>query len=113
MKVSLNVFERVNLISILSGESDFTTLKLMRKAKEDLSFTEEEHKLLKFIELPDGRVTWKSKDAEKIIREFELGEVVTMRIKETLKVEDSRKKLKDEHFTLYEKFVLEGDKQVG
>lgn len=103
--MKLTVFERVNLLSILPREGDFTTLKLMRKVREDLSFTEKEHKLLQFKNFPDGRVTWNAKVAENCIREFEMGEVVTLQIKDKLKKLNSQKKLRDEHFTLYEKFV--------
>ena len=106
MKVTLNVFERINLLSILPREGDFTTLKLIRKTREDLSFTEEEHKLLKFKNLPDGRVTWNAKATKDCVKEFEIGEVVTIQIKDTLMKLDSQKRLKDEHFTLYEKFCL-------
>lgn len=107
MKITLNVFERINLLSILPREGDFTTLKLIRKVREDLSFSEEEHKLFQFKNLPDGRVTWNAKAGEKHIREFEIGEVVTLQIKDALKKLNSQKKLKDEHFTLYEKFIGE------
>lgn len=106
MKVTLDVFERINLLSILPREGDFTTLKLIRKAREDLSFTEKEHKLLKFENFPDGKVTWNANNAKDCVKGFEIGEVVTIQIKDALMKLDARKRLKDEHFTLYEKFCL-------
>lgn len=105
MKLKLNVFERINLLSILPREGNYTTLKLIRKAREDLSFNEEEHKLLQFKNFPDGRISWNVKSGKECIREFKIGEVVTLQIKDTLKKLNSQKKLKDEHFTLYEKFI--------
>ena len=46
--MKLTVPERLILVNILPAESDYTTLKLVRKLRESLSFSEEEHKQLNF-----------------------------------------------------------------
>ncbi|KKL25025.1 hypothetical protein LCGC14_2409420, partial [marine sediment metagenome] len=46
--MKLTIPERLVLVTILPAEGDYTTLKLVRKLRESLSFTEEEHKELNF-----------------------------------------------------------------
>jgi hypothetical protein len=101
--VKLSVFDRLILLNILPKEGDFTTLKIMRKMKEDLSFSEEEHKALSFKTGDNGAVSWKTEgDTNK---EINFGEKATDLIVETLKKLDKDKKLKEEHYSLFEKFV--------
>lgn len=100
--MKLGVFERLILLNILPKEGDFTTLKIIRKMREDLSFSEEEHKTLEF-KFEENRVQWKS-EADKP-REINFGEKATDVIVEVLKKLNSDKKLTDQHYSLYEKFV--------
>ncbi len=100
--MKLNTFERLILLNILPQEGDFTTLKIVRKLRETLSFSEEEHKRLQFKQ--DGeQVKWLTEgDIEKDIN---LGEKATDIVVSTLKKLNEQKKLKDEHYSLYEKFI--------
>lgn len=100
--MELGVYERIVLLGILPKEGDFTTLKIVRGMREDLSFSEEEHKALEFVQ--DGsNIQWK-KDAD-VPRNINFGEKATDLIVETLKKLDEQKKLKEEYYSLYEKFV--------
>jgi len=100
----LTVLERLVLLNILPKEGDFTTLKIVRKMREDLSFSEDEHKALKFVQEPD-QLRWDDKaEADK---EVTFGEKATDIIKETLKRLNDEKKLTEEIFSLYEKFIGE------
>lgn len=101
--MELGVFDRLILLNILPKEGNFTTLKIVRKLREDLSFSEEEHKELEFKFEKDGRVQWKQ-EADKP-KEIEIGEKATDIIVDVLKKLNNDKKLKDEHYNLYEKFV--------
>lgn len=103
--IYLGVMERIVLLSILPKEGDYTTLKLMREMREDLSFTEEEHKQLAF-EQAGGQVRWNADNAAKLGKAFRFGEKQKEIIAAALKRLDEQKKLQDEHFTLYEKFVV-------
>ena len=85
-------------------------MKLVRVAREDLSFNDVENQKLKFqsTEGPEGKgqVNWNMDAAKEISnRDFQIGEMMTIKIVEELKKLESDKKLTDEHFTLYEKFV--------
>ena len=114
---SLNVFERIILLNILPVEGDFTTLKLVRQMRENLSFTEEEHKLLQFKNAGDtfadkngetqvvgeGQIKWH--EGEVSDKNINIGEKATDIIVEVLKKLSDEKKLRNEHMSVYEKFV--------
>lgn len=117
--MKLSVFERILLLNILPVESNFTTLKIVRKMKENLSFTEEEHKALNFKQagetfsdengkkqvVGEGQIKWTAEaDGEK---EIEIGEKATDIIADALKkLNDANPpRLRNEHMSLYEKFV--------
>ena len=103
--VKLDVRERLVLLSVLPQEGNFVTLKVVRELREGLSFNEDEIKQYKFVQV-EGRVTWYDKAEQ--VKEIEIGEKAMDIIKEALKKLNEGKKLKDEHFTIYEKFVEKG-----
>ncbi len=100
--MELGVFNRIILLNILPKEGDFITLKIIRKLREDLSFDEVELKALE-LKQDEGKVFWKM-EADKP-KEIEIGEKATDVIVEVLKKLNDDKKLTDEHFGLYEKFI--------
>ena len=100
--MELGVFDRLILLNILPKEGDFTTIKIVRKLREDLSFSEEEHKALEF-KFEEANVQW-VREADKP-KEVEIGEKATDLIVETLKKLSSDKKLTESHLPVYEKFV--------
>ena len=100
--MQLGVFDRLILLNILPKEGDFTTLKIVRKLREDLSFTEAEHKALQFVQ-EEGNVKWQS-EAD-IPTEIAIGEKAMGIIKDVLKKLDKDKKLSEQHYNIYEKFV--------
>ena len=99
--MKLSVGERLVLLSILPGEGDFLTIKIIRQLRERLSFTEEEHKQYQFVQA-EGRVSWQGGNDSKPI---EIGDKANEVIVAALKKLDEAKLLRDEHYTLYEKFV--------
>lgn len=110
--MKLNVFERLNLLSILPREGDFITLKILRELREDLSFSEEENAKLDFKQLDDGRVSWNNKVAKDLIKDVKIGRKAESIIREELEKLNSQKKLKDIHLELYEKFVEDETDEV-
>ena len=102
VNMNLQVGERLVLLSLLPKEGDFTTLKIIRELREGLSFSEEEHKTYNFKQEGD-LVFW---DTEKDTpKDVPIGEKATDIIVDALKKLNEAKKLRDEHFNLYEKFV--------
>ena len=102
----LTVLERLVLLNILPKEGDFTTIKLMRKLRESLSFDEEELKKIEFVQ--DGDQTrWNVENAREIVKQIQIGEKMTDIIHDALKKLNDEKKLTNGHVTLYEKFVVD------
>jgi len=105
----LSVFERANIINILPKEGNFKTLKTLRKLKEDLSLSEEEVKKWQPSFSEEGIMKWRVLDEEgnqiEQDTDIELSELSIELIAEILRKLDSKKQLKEEHFSLYEKFV--------
>jgi len=101
--MKLSILERIILSQLLPAQGTFLTLKLLRVLKEDLSFTEEENKILEFEQ--DGETLhWKEPGVE---REIEIGDTMNQIIVEALKELDKNAELTDQHFSLYEKFIKE------
>lgn len=101
--MELKTFERLILLNILPKEGDITTLRIVRKLRDDLSFSEEEHAALQFRNEPEGRILWlEEKDVPK---EVAIGEKAHDIIAATLKKLNEQKKLQDAHIPLYERFV--------
>lgn len=99
--MKLTVAERLILLGLLPKEGNFTMIKLVRELRENLSFTEKEHKALEFNNT-DGNITWKETVQPK---DIQIGEVLTIEIKGILKKMDEEKKLTEQVLTLYEKFM--------
>ena len=100
--MKLDVRERLVVLSVLPIEGNFLTLKVVRKLKESLSFSEEEFKLYKFVQNEDT-VTWDDKAEQ--VKPIEIGAQGKTIIQDALKKLDEQKKLKDEHYSIYAKFV--------
>ena len=132
--MKLTIPERLVLITILPPEGDYLTLKLVRKLKESLSFSEEEHKQLNFrnrFDCPEcGAQTYASfptkcenKDCKRfdqymkqssfltwnedanIIKDVHMGNKAKELIKSTLQKMSDEKKLNETYLDAYEKFV--------
>lgn len=98
----LTALERITLMATLPAEGSYLDMKIVRKFRESLSFSEEEHKALGFVPREDGGVSWEGKDPNKAIY---FGKRMEAIIVESLTELENTKKLKDEHLSLYEKFV--------
>lgn len=108
--MKLSVLERLLALGILPEEGDFVTLKVIRRGKMELSFSDEELKKYKFenVPSPDGKsqnTKWNSSVEQEA--EIKLGSKVISLIAEGLEKLNKDKKLKEEHYTLYEKFCKE------
>ena len=100
--MKLSVLERLLIQNLLPEKGSYTNLKLMRVARETLSFDEAENKALNFEQ--DGeQLKW----ADGVVEDKEvlIGEIVSEMIKKELKSLNDKEELKPEQFTLYEKFV--------
>lgn len=129
--MKLTVSERLILQSILPQEGDFITLKLVRKLREALAFNEKEIAEINFryhwkcprcpkVELasdapkcpdcdvymiPAGQVTWDEDKAKKVVKDVFMGAKMLALCETAIKKLSDEKKLTEEHFSLYEKFI--------
>lgn len=107
--MKLDVLERLVILAILPKENDITTMKVVGNLREELGFSEEEHKLLDFKRLDDGRTIWREKDDDgnpiELERDFTIGVKGAEIIAERLKELDGEKKISLEMLSLYQKFV--------
>jgi hypothetical protein len=103
--MKLSVKDRIILLGILPATGDFLTLKIIRKLREELSFSEEETKTLKLCN--DGQqVKW---DAEADpTKDVAIGEKADELIVSALKKLDEKKELNQDTYGLYEEFVQKG-----
>lgn len=99
--MKLSVGDRLILLGIIPQQGDFTTLKIVRNMRDELSFSEEEHKELKFRQEVE-MTYWEKGLADK---EINFGEKATDIIVDAFKKLNEQKKLRIEHMELYEKFV--------
>jgi len=100
--MELSIKERLLLLNILPAESNFVTLKIVRKLQEDLSFSEDEIKEAQFKTI-EGKVNWNPN--ANVIKDVEFGEKANDLIIESLQKLDKQNKLTLDYFDLYEKFV--------
>lgn len=100
--MKLSIMDRLSLLNILPKESDVTTLRVVRKLQNDLSFSEEEHKLLNFRQEED-RLLWD--DAGDIEKEIEIGERATDVIKLALRNLNEQGKLHIDALDIYDRFM--------
>lgn len=100
--MELNVFERLILLNILPREGGLTTLKIVRDLQAALSFSEDEHKDLRF-QYNGTQIRWElTADRPKDIK---IGEEATRIIIETFAALDREEKLRIEYLPFYERLT--------
>lgn len=110
-KVNLTLFERIVVMSLLPKEGSYVTLKIVRDLQNELAANEEEIALSGLKDLPSGGIDagdWNIVPEKEIV----FGEKAKEIIVNALKKLDEQEKLSFQHFTVYEKFVLEKKEEV-
>ena len=105
--MKLTIIERITLSPLLPESGSFVNLKLVREAREVLSFTQEEHDLYKFQTDPDNIIRWTiPENIDPEGTEIELSDVAMDMIKDALIELNNKEQLFERHLSLYEKFVI-------
>lgn len=105
----LEVHERLALLQLLPNESDYKALKTIRRAKEMLSFTPEEQKILEMKNtVVDGKpqLTWNAGKVNEIAKDVPIDEYITNLFRVALAELNNKGKLTEQTMSLYEKFVV-------
>lgn len=138
--MKLTISERLVLGTILPAQGDYTTLKLIRKLRESLSFSEAEHKQLNFknrFDCPEcGAEVFSAEnpkcedrsckafdqymrksnfinwdDTVNIIKDVHMGNKAKELLKSTLKKMSDEGKLNETYIDAYEKFVKAAEEE--
>lgn len=103
---AFSVLERLLLLnSILPERGNITTLRLVQRFREELSFSEEEHAALKFQEEPGQPLRW-AKKAESP-KEIEFGPKIRELIATGLMAASETDQLTSQHLALCDRFLAE------
>jgi hypothetical protein len=106
----LEVHERLALMNLLPKQEDYKALKTIRRAREMLSFTPEEMKILNMVTTPskDGKssVTWDNDKVHEVVKDCPIDEYTTNLFRDILAELNKNHNLLDETVSLYEKFVV-------
>jgi len=110
--MELRTLERLTLLSILPQEGSITDLRIVRKLRGDLSFSEAEHKLLQFKHggetlpdgtvLPPGQIIWQVEGDQP--KEIEIGKRAEQIIRDVLLDLNRKKVLREEQISVFERF---------
>jgi hypothetical protein len=92
------------LLNILPPESDLLTMRIVHGLRQRLSFTEEEHQLLKFTQSKDKEMIYWDQNAEKEV-DIEIGSKAEQIIRDRLEELSRQKKLTEAHIPICDKFL--------
>jgi len=106
--VNLSVQERLLLLEALAAvRGNFAELRILRELKENLSFSEEEHKELG-LRAEGGKMFWNPAAAQD--KEIEIGDVAREIIVQRFKELNEQKVLTEAHLFIVDRFPeIEGD----
>lgn len=102
--MDLTVMDRALLYGILPAEGDITTLRIVRKLREDLSFSEDENKEFEIVQ-EEGQLRWNPEKAT--AKAVEFGPKALKVVVKALKKLSDSDKLTIQYVDLYDKFVTE------
>jgi len=109
-KVKLNLYERVVVMSLLPVEANFVTWKIIKDLQMELAPSEEEAKIAGMVNLPEGGV--KAENWLLVVgKEIVFGDIALGLVVDALKKLDGEEKLTNDHFTVYEKFIINPEKK--
>ena len=104
-KVKLTLRERYVVMGLFPREAGFTTIKAITEIKKELFPSDKEIEIAGLEDLPGGGVR-----AENwllvVEKEITFGKITKALVENALKKLDETEKLTEEHFTLYEKFII-------
>ena len=95
------------LLNILPEKGNLTTIRIVRRLREELSFSEEEHAQAEMKNLDDGLLAWK----EGVVpdKTLEIGPQAAGVIRDALEKLDKADELTTEHLALCDEFEYTGE----
>ncbi len=103
--MKLEVHERLILGELLPKEGDFAGMKAIRRAREAINFSPEEREFF-MLRMEEGKVAWDTQRACEKIKDVPLEQFIMDLIRDALAILNKKKQLREEHMSLYDKFVV-------
>ena len=103
--MKLAIGERLMLLNLLPPEGDLTSIKIVRKLRESLSFNEDELEEYNIKVLDGGRISWDSQEE----KDIEVRAKARSLILKALHDLDEKGKVTEQHLSLFEKFEISED----
>jgi hypothetical protein len=85
--MKFEVSERIRLLAILPEKGNLLTLKIVRELREELSFSEDEHKAMK-ITVQGDRIKWDDKAKAKNVKVGDQGKELIEKVLRELNEKD-------------------------
>lgn len=105
--MKLSVLERLVLLNVLPAQGTVTTIRIVSDLRKALSFSEAEHKKLKFNQLNDGTTRWEARSLKD--KEIDIGSTAQSIISEALKELSVAEKMTADLLSVWDKFVKDKD----
>ena len=104
--MKLEIHERIALLELLPKQGDYAGLQALRKAREILSFAQDE---IDFYELSlgdDNQWHWDGVKASQRVLDAPLEQFVVEKVRERLSEMNDKQAMTDMFASLYEKFII-------
>lgn len=99
--MELGIVDRLRLLAILPEKGSLLTIQIVRTLREELSFSEEEHKEFGIV-TTDSRITWNNKAK---VKDIDFGDKAKEIVEQALRDLDSSNALTVPDLALWELFV--------
>ncbi|KKL67453.1 hypothetical protein LCGC14_2134820 [marine sediment metagenome] len=103
--MKLSVLERLVLLNILPAQGTITTIRIVSDLRAALSFSEAEHKKLKFSTAEDGNTRWESDNIKD--KDIAIGPKAHVLIQESLQKMSDEENMSVDLLSVWEKFMDE------
>ncbi len=103
--MKLEIHERIALLELLPKQADYAGLQALRKAREIISFTQDELDFYEMVQR-DGEWHWDGVKASQRVLDAPLEQFVVEKIRERLSEMNKSQAMTDMFASLYEKFII-------
>ena len=107
--MKLSIGERLLLLNLLPPEGDLTSIKIVRKLRESLSFNEDELEKYGIQVLEGGNISWESQEEAEVRLRAKSRSMIVRALHEL----DERGKVTEQHISLFEKFEIGDDEEAA
>ena len=104
--MKLEVHERIALLDILPKQGDYVGLQALRKAREIISFTQDEQEFYELKIGDDKKWHWDGTKASQKVLDAPIEQYIVETIREKLAEMDNGGTLNELYVSLYEKFII-------